>query len=183
MLWYSEEQQSYPARLKASCACELTSMRWELTFLPFLFQLTLGLGSPAAWHTKETTPPETPIWSEGTLVNRGGAAEDRQRQRKRHYDKPQVEHFATGAHLNSCFQDWRVLDRWGRWTVWVWHRVKTKLDMLYPQTVRQISQDLRLTTDRYIIMVHSSWSCYLKYQRSVRKGYEEDKEAKALQIN
>ena len=51
----------------------LTSMRWELTFLPFLFQLTLGLGSPVAWHTKETTPPETPIWSMGTLVNRGGA--------------------------------------------------------------------------------------------------------------
>lgn len=46
-------------------------MRWELTFLPFLFQLTLGLGSPVAWHTNETTPPETPIWSTGTLVNRG----------------------------------------------------------------------------------------------------------------
>lgn len=50
-------------------------MRWELTFLPFLFQLTLGLGSPVAWHTNETTPPETPIWSTGTLVNRGGTAE------------------------------------------------------------------------------------------------------------
>lgn len=50
-------------------------MRWELTFLPFLFQLTLGLGSPAAWHTNETTPPETPIWSTGTLVNRGGTRE------------------------------------------------------------------------------------------------------------
>lgn len=50
-------------------------MRWELTFLPFLFQLTLGLGSPVAWHTNETTPPETPIWSTGTLVNRGGTVE------------------------------------------------------------------------------------------------------------
>lgn len=50
-------------------------MRWELTFLPFLFQLTLGLGSPAAWHTNETTPPETPIWSTGTLVNRGETRE------------------------------------------------------------------------------------------------------------
>lgn len=50
-------------------------MRWELTFLPFLFQLTLGFGSPVAWQTKETTPPETPIWSMGTLVNRGGAEE------------------------------------------------------------------------------------------------------------
>lgn len=52
-----------------------TSMRWELTFLPFLFQLTLGLGSPVAWHTNETTPPETPIWSTGTLVNRGETGE------------------------------------------------------------------------------------------------------------
>lgn len=58
-----------------SCAGALTSMRWELTFLPFLFQLTFGLGSPAAWHTNETTPPETPIWSTGTLVNRGGTGE------------------------------------------------------------------------------------------------------------
>lgn len=57
-------------------------MRWELTFFPFLFQLTRGLGSPVAWHTKETTPPDTPIWSTGTLVNLGGAG-DRERQRER----------------------------------------------------------------------------------------------------
>lgn len=58
-----------------TCTGGLTSMRWELTFLPFLLQLTFGLGSPVAWHTNETTPPETPIWSTGTLVNRGGTGE------------------------------------------------------------------------------------------------------------
>lgn len=48
-------------------------MRWELTRFPFLFQVTFGLGSPVAWHTKDTTPPETPIMSTGTLVNLGAA--------------------------------------------------------------------------------------------------------------
>ena len=48
-------------------------MRWELTFLPFLFQLTMGFGSPDAWHTKDATPPDTPIWSPGIVVNLGGA--------------------------------------------------------------------------------------------------------------
>lgn len=67
--------------VECSSALWLTSIRWELTFLPFLFQLTLGLGSPVAWHTKETTPPETPIWSTGTLVNRGGASERRRQGR------------------------------------------------------------------------------------------------------
>lgn len=40
---------------------QLTSKRCEFTFLPFLFQVTRGLGSPVAWHTKEATPPDTPI--------------------------------------------------------------------------------------------------------------------------
>lgn len=52
---------------------QLTSKRWEFTFLPFLFQVTRGLGSPVAWHTKEATPPDTPIWSLGSLINLGGS--------------------------------------------------------------------------------------------------------------
>lgn len=54
-------------------ACGLTSKRCEFTFLPFLFQVTRGLGSPVAWHTKEATPPDTPIWSLGSLMNLGGS--------------------------------------------------------------------------------------------------------------
>lgn len=65
----------------SSRAAWLTSMRCELTFFPFLFQLTLGLGSPVAWQTKETTPPETPIWSTGTFVNRGCAEEGKEDRR------------------------------------------------------------------------------------------------------
>lgn len=52
---------------------QLTSKRCEFTFLPFLFQVTRGLGSPVAWHTKEATPPDTPIWSLGSLINLGGS--------------------------------------------------------------------------------------------------------------
>lgn len=50
-----------------------TSNLWLLTFLPFLFQTILGCGSPAAWHTKDATPPWTPVWSSGVLVNLGVA--------------------------------------------------------------------------------------------------------------
>ena len=50
-----------------------TSNLWLLTFLPFLFQTILGCGSPEAWHTKEATPPWTPVWSSGVRVNLGGA--------------------------------------------------------------------------------------------------------------
>lgn len=50
-----------------------TSNRWLLTFFPFLFQTILGCGSPEAWHTKDATPPWTPFWSSGVLVNLGGA--------------------------------------------------------------------------------------------------------------
>lgn len=50
-----------------------TSNLWLLTFLPFLFQTILGCGSPVAWHTKEATPPWTPVWSSGVRVNLGGA--------------------------------------------------------------------------------------------------------------
>lgn len=64
--------------MKSVCVCmhvgmHLTSILWELTFLPFLFQTTCGFGSPAAWHTKDTTPPDTPIWSVGIFVNLGEA--------------------------------------------------------------------------------------------------------------
>lgn len=51
----------------------LTSILCEFTFLPFLFQKTCGFGSPVAWQTKETTPPDTPIWSVGIFVNLGAA--------------------------------------------------------------------------------------------------------------
>lgn len=30
-----------------------------------------GLGSPVAWHTKEATPPDSPVWSSGTLMKTG----------------------------------------------------------------------------------------------------------------
>ena len=30
-----------------------------------------GLGSPVAWHTKEATPPDNPVWSSGTLTKTG----------------------------------------------------------------------------------------------------------------
>lgn len=63
----------------------LTSMRCELTRFPFLFQVTLGLGSPVAWQTKDTTPPETPIMSTGTLVNLGGAERSDKKKRKNNY--------------------------------------------------------------------------------------------------
>lgn len=49
----------------------LTSKRWELTFLPFFIQVILGLGSPAAWHTNDATPPEMPVWSSGDLTKLG----------------------------------------------------------------------------------------------------------------
>lgn len=61
--------------------CQLTSIRCEFTFFPFLLQLTFGLGSPVAWQTNETTPPDTPVWSTGTFVNTGFA--ERQKQQRR----------------------------------------------------------------------------------------------------
>ena len=30
-----------------------------------------GFGSPVAWHTKEATPPDNPVWSSGTLTKTG----------------------------------------------------------------------------------------------------------------
>lgn len=30
-----------------------------------------GVGSPSAWHTKEATPPDIPIWSSGALRKLG----------------------------------------------------------------------------------------------------------------
>lgn len=65
------------------CVC-LTSILCEFTFLPFLFQNTWGLGSPAAWHTNDTTPPDTPIWSVGILVNLGATATETQAPHSRH---------------------------------------------------------------------------------------------------
>lgn len=65
------------------CVC-LTSILCEFTFLPFLFQNTWGLGSPAAWHTNDTTPPDTPIWSVGILVNLGATATQTQARYWRH---------------------------------------------------------------------------------------------------
>lgn len=88
---------------QSSSAHGLTSIRWELTFLPFLFQLTLGLGSPVAWQTNETTPPETPIWSTGTLVNRGGA-EERGRQgadREREKGQRKKTDISTNHKMNA----------------------------------------------------------------------------------
>lgn len=61
-----------------------TSNLWLLTFLPFLFQTILGWGSPAAWHTKEATPPWTPVWSSGVRVNLGDAVW-RERQKSSHF--------------------------------------------------------------------------------------------------
>lgn len=48
-----------------------TSKRWELTFFPFFIHVIRGLGSPVAWHTKEATPPDSPVWSSGTLMKTG----------------------------------------------------------------------------------------------------------------
>lgn len=61
-----------------------TSNLWLLTFLPFLFQTILGWGSPAAWHTKEATPPWTPVWSSGVRVNLGDAVWG-ERQKMSHF--------------------------------------------------------------------------------------------------
>lgn len=49
----------------------VTSKRWELTFFPFFIHVIRGLGSPAAWHTKDATPPEIPVWSSGDLMKFG----------------------------------------------------------------------------------------------------------------
>lgn len=54
-----------------------TSKRWELTFFPFFIHVIRGLGSPVAWHTKEATPPDSPIWSSGTLTKTGLPGRDR----------------------------------------------------------------------------------------------------------
>lgn len=74
----------------------LTSIRWEFTFFPFLFQLTFGLGSPVAWQTKETTPPETPIWSTGTFVKRGSAEEQDNRERGRGQEEREIHQQTKG---------------------------------------------------------------------------------------
>lgn len=55
------------------CVCVFTSNLWLVTFLPFLLQDIRGCGSPVAWHTKEATPPCTPVWSVGVRVKRGGS--------------------------------------------------------------------------------------------------------------
>lgn len=39
--------------------------------MPFFIQVILGLGSPAAWHTNDATPPEMPVWSSGDLTKLG----------------------------------------------------------------------------------------------------------------
>lgn len=54
-----------------------TSKRWELTFFPFFIHVIRGLGSPVAWHTKEATPPDSPVWSSGTLTKTGLPRRDR----------------------------------------------------------------------------------------------------------
>lgn len=55
-----------------------TSKRWELTFFPFFIHVMRGLGSPVAWHTKEATPPDSPVWSSGTLTNTGLPVRERE---------------------------------------------------------------------------------------------------------
>lgn len=62
-MWVFQRSESH--------AWVLTSKRWELTFLPFFIQVILGLGSPAAWHTNDATPPEMPVWSSGDLMKLG----------------------------------------------------------------------------------------------------------------
>lgn len=145
LMWYSAVTMTLPSSpVECSTAHWLTSIRWELTFLPFLFQLTLGLGSPVAWHTKETTPPETPIWSTGTLVNRGGARERGRRGREEKQRKgistshktkptppsscnpPSVSYpvCVPHAHTHCSLQRREVLDKWGRRIVWALERLK-----------------------------------------------------------
>lgn len=55
----------------------VTSKRCELTFFPFFIHVIRGLGSPAAWHTKDATPPEIPVWSSGDLIKFGKPREVR----------------------------------------------------------------------------------------------------------
>lgn len=62
-----------------------TSKRCELTFLPFFIQVIRGLGSPTAWHTKDATPPEMPVWSSGVLMKLGMPARERERNIKIKY--------------------------------------------------------------------------------------------------
>lgn len=57
-----------------------TSKRWELTFFPFFIHVIRGLGSPVAWHTKEATPPDSPVWSSGTLMKTGLPGEKKRHQ-------------------------------------------------------------------------------------------------------
>lgn len=62
----------------------VTSKRWELTFFPFFIHVIRGLGSPAAWHTKDATPPEIPVWSSGDLIKFGKPREGRWKEERRH---------------------------------------------------------------------------------------------------
>lgn len=62
-----------------------TSKRCELTFLPFFIQVIRGLGSPTAWHTKDATPPEIPVWSSGVLMKLGMPVRERERDIKIKY--------------------------------------------------------------------------------------------------
>ncbi len=71
--YYYKKTQSYTSFSGILARWYITSNLWLLTFLPFLFQTILGCGSPVAWHTKEATPPWTPVWSSGVRVNLGGA--------------------------------------------------------------------------------------------------------------
>lgn len=78
-----------------------TSKRWELTFFPFFIHVIRGLGSPAAWHTKEATPPDSPVWSSGTLTKTGLPGE---------METPSQHKTVTTDMASTRWQSWG----WGR---------------------------------------------------------------------
>lgn len=65
------ESVGRPSALPTPSHHRHTSKRWELTFFPFFIHVMRGLGSPVAWHTKEATPPDNPVWSSGTFMKTG----------------------------------------------------------------------------------------------------------------
>lgn len=75
----------------------ITSNRWELTFFPFFIHVIRGLGSPVAWHTKEATPPEIPIWSSGAFINVGLPGKT---TRSPHEDTASDKEGTSHIHLN-----------------------------------------------------------------------------------
>lgn len=59
---------------------------------------------PEAWHTNDATPPDTPIWSVGILVNFGEAVSQREvgREGKNKNTGMKTDSFTPRGHQTNC---------------------------------------------------------------------------------